>query len=137
LFALFDWADLLVVPLKPNLHASGLTVILEATILGLPVICSRAGGLDAYFGPEEIFYVPGQDPGQLRTAIQHLARDDARRHGLVRNARRRLDDDDLTSTGYARRHVELSRQLLGLPARGASRPPAHAAASLPPGINVY
>ncbi len=56
---MFDWADLVVVPLKPNLHASGITVIEEAVILGLPVICSHAGGLEAYFSAEEVFYVEG------------------------------------------------------------------------------
>jgi glycosyltransferase involved in cell wall biosynthesis len=142
LFALFAWADLAVVPLKPNLHASGITVILEAVTLGLPVICSRAGGLEAYFGPEEVVYVPGQDPGQLRTAILRLAQDDTYRHGLIHNARRRLYNDELTSAGYARRHVELSRQLLGLPAaRDTTQPPARAAATAlpqpPQGINVY
>jgi hypothetical protein len=30
--------------------------------------------------------------------------------------------DDLTSTGYARRHVELSKQLLGLAPPEAERP---------------
>ena len=114
---MFDWADLVVVALKPNLHASGITVIEEAAILGLPVICSRAGGLDAYFSAEEIFYVDGEDPAQLRAAIQLLAHDDARRPALVRKARQRLYDDELTSKGYARRHVELSRQLLGLAPR--------------------
>ena len=128
LFALFDWADLVVVALKPNLHASGITVVEEAVILGLPVICSRAGGLDAYFGPEEVFYVAGQDSAQLREAIQLLARDDTRRQALIRNARKRLNDDELTSTGYARRHVEFSRQLIGV-ADGPSQLPRHAAAA--------
>ncbi len=112
LFALFAWADIVVVALKPNLHASGITVIEEATIFGLPVICSRVGGLDAYFGREDIFYVDGHDPAQIRAAIQGLAHDDARRTALVRKARQRLYHDELTSKGYARRHVELSKQLL-------------------------
>lgn len=124
LFGLFDWADLVVLALEPNLHASGITVILEATILGLPVICSRAGGLEAYFHSGEVFYVDGEDPAQLRTAIQLLAHDEAQRQALVRSARQRLHDDELTSTGYARRHVELSRQLLGHTPQVAARPKA-------------
>ena len=113
LFGLFDWADVVVVALKPNLHASGITVIEEAVILGLPVICSREGGLDAYFGREEVFYVESRNPEQLRAAIECLAYDDGLRTALIRNARRRLYDDELTSQGFARRHVELSRQILG------------------------
>jgi glycosyltransferase involved in cell wall biosynthesis len=122
LFALFDWADLVVVALKPNLHASGITVIEEAVILGLPVICTRAGGLEAYFRADEVFYVEGENPAQLRMAIQRLARDGARRQALIHKARQRLHDDELTSTGYARRHVELSRQLLGLATPTTVRP---------------
>ncbi len=115
LFALFDWADLVVIALKPNLHASGITVIEEATIFGLPVICSRVGGLDDYFTPDEIFYVDSQDAALLRAAIELLTRDDARRTTLISNARQRLYADELTSQGYARRHVELSKQLLAIP----------------------
>ena len=115
LFTLFDWADLVVIALKPNLHASGITVIQEATISGLPVICSRVGGLDDYFTPDEIFYVDSQDAALLRAAIELLTRDDARRTTLISNARQRLYADELTSQGYARRHVELSEQLLAIP----------------------
>jgi glycosyltransferase involved in cell wall biosynthesis len=122
LVALFDWADLVVLALKPNLHASGITVIEEATILGVPVICSRAGGLEAYFRSDEVFYVEGEDPAQLRMAIQLLTRDEARRQALIHKARRRLYDDELTSAGYARRHVELSRQLLDLATQTAEQP---------------
>ena len=44
----YEWADCLVVALKPNLHASGLTVILEAVTNGLPVVATLTGGLDFY-----------------------------------------------------------------------------------------
>jgi glycosyltransferase involved in cell wall biosynthesis len=121
LLALFAWADLVVVALKPNLHASGITVIEEAVVLGVPVICSRVGGLEAYFRDDEVFYVEGEDPAQLRVAIQLLTRDEARRQALIRKARQRLYEDELTSTGYARRHVELSQQLLGLAPSEAER----------------
>ena len=47
LMALYDWADIVVVPLKPNLHASGITVVQEATLCGLPVVCTDTGGLGA------------------------------------------------------------------------------------------
>jgi glycosyltransferase involved in cell wall biosynthesis len=124
LLALFDWADLVVVTLKPNLHASGITVIEEAIILGVPVICSRVGGLEAYFRSGEVFYVESEDPAQLRMAIQLLARDEAQRQMLIRKAHQRLRDDELTSTGYARRHVELSRQLLGLAPQPVEPPKA-------------
>jgi hypothetical protein len=33
--ALYDWSDFAVVPLKPNLHASGITVIFESIVSGI------------------------------------------------------------------------------------------------------
>jgi hypothetical protein len=49
LFALYADADIAVVPLRPNLHASGCTAIQEAALLDLPAACTRTGGLEAYF----------------------------------------------------------------------------------------
>ena len=46
---LYTWADLAVVSLMPNLHASGLTVIFEAVLYGLPVVCTDTGGIRGYF----------------------------------------------------------------------------------------
>ena len=42
---LYQWADFVVVPLKPNLHASGITVVTEAVLFGVSVICTDTGGL--------------------------------------------------------------------------------------------
>ena len=51
---LHQWADLVVVPLKPNLHASGLTVVFESISCGVPLICTDTGGLRAYFSQDEL-----------------------------------------------------------------------------------
>jgi len=75
--------------------------------------------------------VESEDPAQLRMAIQLLARDEAQRQALIRKAHQRLRDDELTSTGYARRHVELSRQLLDLAPQPVEPPKARQ------GINVF
>ena len=48
-------SDVMVVPLTENLHASGLTVVQEAASFGLPIVCSRVGGLDSYFPDDSIF----------------------------------------------------------------------------------
>lgn len=72
----YDWADLAVVPLKPNLHASGLTVSFEAMLHGLPVVCTDTGGITGYFSEEDIRYVPPQDPVALRNAVQELTEGD-------------------------------------------------------------
>jgi glycosyltransferase involved in cell wall biosynthesis len=114
---LYDWADLVAVTLKPNLHASGITVVAEAVLFGLPVICTDTGGLRAYFGDHEVSYVAPQDPRALRLKIEELAADEDLRFGLAVRAQCKISQDELTSYGYAIRHRELSESLLHLPAR--------------------
>jgi glycosyltransferase involved in cell wall biosynthesis len=111
---LYEWADIVVVPLKPNLHGSGLSVILEATVLGRPVISTDTGGLRAYFSDEQVCYIRIGDAAAMRQAAQDLARDNSRRLALVRAAQRRLVEGGLTSEMYAKRHRELSRELLSM-----------------------
>jgi glycosyltransferase involved in cell wall biosynthesis len=115
LFALYRWADLLVLAIKPNLHASGITVLEEAALLGVPIICSDAGGLRAYFSDPEIRFVPPQDVTALKTAIRELAADPDARLALAERAQARMGSTGLSSESYVRRHVEISRDLLELP----------------------
>ena len=112
LFAAYDWADIVVVTIKNNRHASGITVLQEATIRGLPVICTDTGGLRAYFSENEICFIPLGDPAGLQKAIATLAGDDPLRWGLVERAQARMTSGGLNSRTYARRHAELSRELL-------------------------
>ena len=107
----FAWADLVVIPLHPNLHASGITVLLESVQHGLPLIVSDVGGLRDYFGDEAVTYVPAGDPVALRAAI--YASFDRDLSKMARQAQRHLDACSYTSERYAQRHVELSRSILG------------------------
>jgi glycosyltransferase involved in cell wall biosynthesis len=111
---LYEWADIVVVPLKPNLHASGISVILEATLSRRPVIASATGGLGAYFSKEELCYVPVHDPISMRQAALGLAENNDRRTSLVRAAERRIVEAGLTSEMYALRHLRLSLEMLRL-----------------------
>ncbi len=113
LFALFRWADIVVICLTENLHASGITVVEEAVLCGLPVICTHVGGIESYFTDDEITYVPVGDPEAVRQAIQLLAADPAFREGKVRRALARMKTGDINSRSYVARHVELSHELLG------------------------
>jgi glycosyltransferase involved in cell wall biosynthesis len=115
LAALYDWADLVALALTPNLHASGITVVEEATVFGLPVVCTDAGGLTAYFAEGDVRYVPAGQPAALRAAIATLADDDAERWRMVERARRRMTTAGLTSRRFGQRHAELSRELLREP----------------------
>jgi len=112
LTALYEWADLVALALKPNLHASGITVIEEATVFGLPVICTEVGGLTAYFGDGEVRYVPPARPTALREALAALAGDPAERCRMVERAQQRMLDAGLTSRAFAQRHAELSHELV-------------------------
>jgi glycosyltransferase involved in cell wall biosynthesis len=66
--ALYGQASLVVLPLLPNFHASGITVLLEAVARGVPVVCGRQGGLDDYFTAEEVWYYG--DDCQFKTLIE-------------------------------------------------------------------
>jgi glycosyltransferase involved in cell wall biosynthesis len=111
---LFRWADIVVVPLKPNLHVSGITVIFEAVVSGVPVVATDTGGLRAYFSDAEICYVPVADSTTMRRCVEQLAREDERRFKMMLKAQEQLWAAKLTRQGYADRHRELSEQLLNM-----------------------
>lgn len=67
---LYRSATCMVIPVRPNSHASGITAILEAAAAGTPVIASRCGGLEDYFNDDEIMFVEPSDPLALGNAIQ-------------------------------------------------------------------
>jgi glycosyltransferase involved in cell wall biosynthesis len=114
LLALYQWADVLVLAIRPNLHASGITVIQEAALQGVPIICSDSGGLRAYFSDAEVCFVPPQDAVALRRAIRALADKPGVRLALAQKAQDRMGSHGLSSESFVRRHVEISRDLLSL-----------------------
>lgn len=111
-FDLYNWADIVVLPLRANMHASGITVLAEAALSGVSVIASDTGGLRSYFSGREVRYVPVGDIVALRQAIRALAADDNLRFDLARAAQERILSDDLSSKAYAMRHREISTRLL-------------------------
>jgi glycosyltransferase involved in cell wall biosynthesis len=108
---LYKWADIVVVPLTQNLHASGVTVILEAVTFGKPVIATDTGGLAGYFRPGEILFVPADDPQALIETTRHARANAAAVAQMALRAQERLIKEDYSTDGYARRHVELSRAI--------------------------
>ena len=110
--ALYDWADIVVVSLKPNLHVSGITVIFESIICGLPTVCTDTGGLRAYFSDAEVTYVPAFAPIAMRVAADRLSRDDEGRFSLTSRAQQHLISANLTARGFAMRNRNLSEELL-------------------------
>ncbi len=105
-------ATVMCVPLSPNHHASGITVIEEAVLAGLPVVASDVGGLRGYFGDDAVRYVAVGDAPGLRAALREIAADPAAATAMARRAQAHLAAAGLDAEGYIRRHVELSRALV-------------------------
>ncbi len=110
--AAFAKATLVCVPLRPNMHASGITVVQEAVLSGVPVVVSRTGGLEAYFTDEHVTYVPVGDTEHLRASIRDLAADPDRGFSMAKQAQDWMQAKGLGAEAFVRRHVELSRDVL-------------------------
>ena len=110
--AKYAWADVVVVPLVPNLHASGLTVVLEAVAAGKPVVVSDVGGLRHYFGPDAVHFVPPGDAQALAERVKALGHDPEQARAAVARAREAFSQQGLDTVGYAARHVQLTEALL-------------------------
>ncbi|MDX6243554.1 MAG: hypothetical protein QOE76_1277 [Frankiales bacterium] len=110
--ASFAWADVVCLPLHANLHASGITVVLEAAAWSVPCVVTDTGGLDAYFTPDEVAYVPvGCSAETWLAALRPLADPEAATR-LVEAMRARVATDDYSGAGFAGKHVAMSVGLL-------------------------
>lgn len=113
---LYDEASVVVVPLVENLHASGCTVVEEATQMGCAVIVSDVGGLRAYFDENCLTYVPSRDAEALRSALKTLYENpDAALTKIVNAQARMKGDEGLNSRSYALQHARWSHELLDPP----------------------
>jgi glycosyltransferase involved in cell wall biosynthesis len=109
---LYDWADLVLVPLRPNSHASGITVMLEAAALGKPMVVTNVGALDDYFSRRAVSYVQPFDSQAMREAVDRLV---AAPHEALRQAQaaaEQLLSRDLTTRHFAMQHVRITEDLL-------------------------
>lgn len=134
--ALYDWADVIVVPLRPNTHASGITVMLEAAALGKPMIVTRVGALDDYFDDDAVSYVEPFESAQLRDAVNALMHDPARALRQAQAACEQLRARDLTTQHFARQHAQLTREMMNQRGGevGATGPVRAASGQMPGGM---
>ncbi|WP_321795363.1 glycosyltransferase [Caballeronia sp. J97] len=109
---LYDWADVMVVPLRANTHASGLTVLLESVALGKPVIVTDVGGLRDYFGTGHVSYVPAHDPAALRRTLDELRANPSLALARAQAALRHFKARDYTTREFALQHARLTRDAL-------------------------
>ncbi|WP_109483905.1 glycosyltransferase family 4 protein [Paraburkholderia sp. C35] len=109
---LYDWADVGVVPLRPNSHASGITVMLEAAAVGKPMVVTNVGGLQYYFSARAATYVPPFDADALREAFLGLIASPDEALQQAQAASMELVSRDHTTQHYAQQHVKITRDLL-------------------------
>lgn len=127
---LYDWADVVVVPLRPNSHASGITVMLEAAAVGKPMIVTQVGALEDYFSAQAAAYVPPFDATALREAADRFVAQPAQALRQAQSAALQLMSRDFTTRQFALQHVRITEELLQRnPAARARRSAAETPAS--------
>jgi glycosyltransferase involved in cell wall biosynthesis len=102
-------ADIVAVPMRANIY-SGITVALEATAVGRPVLSSQTGGVPTYFDDDEVLYVPVGDAAAMREIV--LATDRESRGTLAERARQRFKIEDYSTRALVARYVDLTRSFL-------------------------
>jgi hypothetical protein len=106
----YEWCDCVVVPLRENMHASGLTVCLETVMQGIPLFVTDTGGLRDYFEESAVTYLAVGDGEMMRKHVLNL--ESMPLSAMTTRAQAHSLDREFTSEGFAKRHVELSRRLL-------------------------
>lgn len=109
---LYEWADVIVVPLRENTHASGITVVLEAVALGKPLIVTDIGALRDYFGPEHMTYVPPHDVPALQRALDELVSNPRLALERAQAASRHFVARDYTTRQFALQHARITQEFL-------------------------
>jgi glycosyltransferase involved in cell wall biosynthesis len=108
----YGWADIMVIASQPNRHGAGLTMLLEAAAVGIPLICSRTGDIDEYLAETCVTYVPPLDPEAMRTAAIALLNDPDAAARRAEHARWVVQRWDLESAAALERRCRVFRELL-------------------------
>lgn len=73
----YAWADIVVLPQKPNRHAAGLTTALEAVAAGIPLAITATPGMDEYFSDRNVALLGPHDVAGMREAALRVRADPA------------------------------------------------------------
>lgn len=106
LIELYRTAQIVVVTVTENAHASGITTLLEAVGASTPAIVTRTGGLDDYFDDHEVTFIPPGSANALAGAIRSLLDDPERRQRMAAAARRAQDTNGYWNDLYWARVTE-------------------------------
>lgn len=100
-------ANVVAVATKPNIHGSGMSVILEAMACGRPYVVTASAGLDGYLkhGHDGLVVPPG-DVDMFAAAVNALMADPERADAMGKAGRVRLERE-LTTDVQARRLAEV------------------------------
>lgn len=99
------------IPLRPNLHASGITVALETARVGRPIVITDTGGISDYFAPSEVALIA---PGSHTEAIEHLRlfrSSPAHAGAVTAAATRRIERSHYDSRSFAERLIRAAGEL--------------------------
>jgi glycosyltransferase involved in cell wall biosynthesis len=89
---LYATATVVVIPTRPNLHASGMTVALEALATARPVVVTDTPGMHQYVSEGRTGHlVPPDDPAELALALLRLLDDPAYAADFGRNGRNEVE----------------------------------------------
>ncbi|MFD2082628.1 glycosyltransferase family protein [Actinopolymorpha cephalotaxi] len=103
-------AAVVVIPLVPNLHASGCTVALETQHVGSSLVTTDVGGLGLYLVGSRVAQYETGNAAALADAI--LAEYDRAADGPDPDGLKQIRAQGLTSDDYVARYVILTRALL-------------------------
>lgn len=91
------------IPLKQNLHASGITVALETARVGRPIVIANTGGIADYFGPDEVAYFDVGDAEDASRKIRELLASPEQSQSLSAAASQRIAASRNDSKSFAER----------------------------------
>jgi glycosyltransferase involved in cell wall biosynthesis len=106
-------SQVVAIALKPNLHVSGMTAILEAMACERPVVVARTPGMETYVQDDKTgILVPPGDPEAMAQAIAELLRDPERRREMG-EAGRRLVLESFTTDSLNESLAAYAREVVG------------------------
>jgi glycosyltransferase involved in cell wall biosynthesis len=95
---LYTRAEVVAVAVTPNLHVSGMSVLLEAMACGRPVVATETPGMSEYVADGETgLLVPPGDADALADALSSLLAEPERARELGRAGRRAIESNFTTS----------------------------------------
>lgn len=120
--SLYNWADLIAIPMRENLF-SGTTVALEAAALGIPILSARTGAIPTYFEDDALFYYPVGDADGLRQVAANASA--VEREARAAKAHAVFQQRDYSTQALVRQYIAISQDVMpmGMPVEPGQKLP--------------